>query len=587
MKIQNLKVGQKLFIIISGMMIVMVAIIAIFLFSQKQNMFENRKTKTRHLVESAHSVLGYYYEKTTAGELSETEAQQAAMRVVEQMRYEKKDYFWINDMQPRMIMHPYVKKLEGQDLSDFKDPNGTRLFIEMVKVVRSSGAGFVEYVWQKGDDSTQLTPKISYVKGFTPWGWIVGSGIYIDDVDAAFYRESVKYVIVIIVVAVLLGLAIYWVSRSISRPLRRAVQIADQLALGDTNVEIVGTGRDEIGLLMGAMARMADSSRGAAGMAQKIANGRLDVTVDQRSDNDELMHALSNMTTKLGGIVTGVRAASHYVTTGSQSISISAQVMSQGASEQAAAAEEASSSIEEMTANIRQNADNAMQTEKIAIQAASDAEEGGHAVNETVSAMKEIADKINIVEEIARQTNLLALNAAIEAARAGEQGKGFAVVAAEVRKLAERSQVAAGEINDLSTNSVEVAEKAGKLLEVIVPNIQKTAELVQEISAASREQDAGAEQINKSIQQLDSVIQQNASASEEMAGTAEQLNSQSAQLAEMISFFQVGENTHGRSDSSNKPDTNIKTQPKIAPVAQQTFKSTSQKDALDNEFEEY
>lgn len=192
-----------------------------------------------------------------------------------------------------------------------------------------------------------------------------------------------------------------------------------------------------------------------------------------------------------------------------------------------------------MTANIRQNADNAMQAEKISIPAANDAGEGGAAVNETVAAMKQIADKINIVEEIARQTNLLALNAAIEAARAGEHGKGFAVVAAEVRKLAERSQQAAAEINDLSTNSVDVADKAGKLLEVIVPNIQRTSELVQEISAASKEQDAGAEQINRSIQQLDGVIQQNASASEEMASTAEELSSQSELLAEMISFFNV------------------------------------------------
>jgi methyl-accepting chemotaxis protein len=192
-----------------------------------------------------------------------------------------------------------------------------------------------------------------------------------------------------------------------------------------------------------------------------------------------------------------------------------------------------------MTANIRQNADNALQTEKIAVQAAGDARAAGEAAAENMAAMKEIAGKILIIEEIARQTNLLALNAAIEAARAGDHGRGFAVVAAEVRKLAERSQVAAGEIGKLSVSSVEVAEKAGKLLAALVPSIQKTAELVQEIAAASREQDAGAEQINKAIQQLDQVIQQNASASEEMASTAEELTGQSEQLQEMIDFFQV------------------------------------------------
>ena len=184
-------------------------------------------------------------------------------------------------------------------------------------------------------------------------------------------------------------------------------------------------------------------------------------------------------------------------------------------------------------------ADNAQQTEKIAVQSAGDAKEGGRAVAETVQAMKEIAGKISIIEEIAPQTNMLALNAAIEAARAGEHGKGFAVVASEVRKLAERSQVAAGEISKLSVSSVEVAEKAGSMLSSILPDIQRTAELVQEINASSKEQDTGAQQINKAIQQLDQVIQQNASASEEMASTAEELSSQSAQLQATIAFFRV------------------------------------------------
>ncbi len=192
-----------------------------------------------------------------------------------------------------------------------------------------------------------------------------------------------------------------------------------------------------------------------------------------------------------------------------------------------------------MSSNIRQNADNAIQTEKIASKSATDAQEGGKAVLETVAAMKDIAGKISIIEEIARQTNLLALNAAIEAARAGEHGKGFAVVASEVRKLAERSQRAAAEISELSSTSVGVAESAGNMLSKIVPDIQKTAELVLEISASSREQDAGAEQINKAIQQLDQVIQQNAGASEEMASTAEELASQAEQLQSTIAFFKI------------------------------------------------
>ena len=274
-------------------------------------------------------------------------------------------------------------------------------------------------------------------------------------------------------------------------------------------------------------------------LAAAIAHGDLTRKVELASENDGLGKALRFMVGKLKSMLAEITAATDNVASGSGAMSSSSEEMSQGASEQAAAAEEASSSIEQMTANIRQNADNALQTEKIATKAAADAGEGGVAVGETLKAMKEIANKILIIEEIARQTNLLALNAAIEAARAGEQGKGFAVVAAEVRKLAERSQVAAGEIGKLSISSVAVAERAGKILEIIVPDIRKTAELVQEISAASREQDAGAGQITRAIQQLDLVIQQNASASEEMASTAEELSSQAEQLQEMIAFFRV------------------------------------------------
>ena len=276
-------------------------------------------------------------------------------------------------------------------------------------------------------------------------------------------------------------------------------------------------------------------------VTKEIADGNLMVAVKPRSAEDELMIALASMVEKLSGVVNDVKAAADNVAAGSREMSGNSEQMSQGATEQAAAAEEASSSMEQMSANIKQNADNAMQTEKIAVKSSEEANEGGKAVAQTVSAMKEIADKINIVEEIARQTNMLALNAAIEAARAGEHGKGFAVVAAEVRKLAERSQSAAGEISELSASSVEIAEKAGSLLANILPSIERTADLVKEITAASREQDSGAGQINKAIQQLDQVIQKNASAAEEMSSTAEELSAQAEQLQGAVAFFRTEE----------------------------------------------
>ncbi|MFP4363614.1 MAG: methyl-accepting chemotaxis protein [Spirochaetia bacterium] len=268
------------------------------------------------------------------------------------------------------------------------------------------------------------------------------------------------------------------------------------------------------------------------------------IDVDQKDEIGILANALETMVEQIGEVVESVQESSNNVASGSQEMSSTSQQLSQGSTEQAASAEEVSSSMEEMASNIRQNADNAMQTEKLANKASQDAEQSGQSVKETVSAMRNIADKISIIEEIARQTNLLALNAAIEAARAGEQGKGFAVVASEVRKLAERSQKAAGEISELSGRSVGTAEQTGKMLEQLVPDIQKTADLIQEISAASNEQNSGVEQINKAIMQLDQVIQQNASASEEMASMSEELSGQADQLNHAVSFFKLKKNRH-------------------------------------------
>ena len=402
------------------------------------------------------------------------------------------------------------------------------------------------------------------------------------------------------VLALVLGIIVtVFITRSIVKPLSVAVETARRMAVGDMGMTIEVSGADETGQLLQAMKEMVESNREVARLAGKVAEGNLAVQLKERSDQDVLIQSLANMVSRLREVIGQVRGAIENVSSGSQAMSASSEEMSQGASEQAAAAEEASSSIEQMTANIRQNADNAIQTEKIAIQSAKDAAEGGKSVNQTVTAMKEIAAKINIIEEIARQTNLLALNAAIEAARAGEHGKGFAVVAAEVRKLAERSQKAAGEINELSSNSVAVAEMAGQMLAAMVPNIQKTAELVQEIAAASREQDAGAEQISKSIQQLDSVIQQNASASEEMASTAEELSGQSEQLAEMIAFFVMEEGNRGRAANAGGTRSSAprKVQPQIAhfdkvnAVAGRGVKKSvdtpGRRDDLDDEFEQY
>ncbi|WP_313483942.1 MULTISPECIES: methyl-accepting chemotaxis protein [unclassified Pseudomonas] len=313
------------------------------------------------------------------------------------------------------------------------------------------------------------------------------------------YASARIAIIAVLSGALILGLFLAWfVSRTISRPLKQAAELAQRLAQGDLTAQVAATSRDETGQLMGSM---------------------------------------QNMIAKLARIIGEVRHAADGLASASEEVSATAQSMSQATSEQAASVEQTSASVEQISASINQNTDNAKVTDGMASKAAREAREGGESVDQTVAAMKKIAQRIGIIDDIAYQTNLLALNAAIEAARAGEHGKGFAVVAAEVRKLAERSQVAAQEIGELSTSSVELAEHAGSLLGEMVPSITKTSDLVQEISAASEEQAAGVSQINIAMVQLSQVTQQNASSSEELAATAEEMSSQAEQLQSAMSFF--------------------------------------------------
>ncbi|MBI2276353.1 MAG: MCP four helix bundle domain-containing protein [Dechloromonas sp.] len=314
--------------------------------------------------------------------------------------------------------------------------------------------------------------------------------------------ESAKTLILVLSLGAILVAAgfAFWVTTSITRPINEAVRAATCLSEGDLTVKLESSSKDEIG---------------------------------------RLMNAMQNMIGKLTQIIGEVRTAADNLTNAAAQVSSTAQSLSQSSSEQAASVEETSSSMEQMTASISQNTENAKVTDGMASKAATEAAEGGAAVSKTVDDMKSIASKIGIIDDIAYQTNLLALNAAIEAARAGDHGKGFAVVAAEVRKLAERSQVAAQEIGNLASSSVKQAERAGLLLTEMVPNIRKTSDLVQEIASASSEQSTGVAQINSAMGQLNQATQQNASASEELAATAEELGSQAEQLQQTMTFFHL------------------------------------------------
>jgi len=357
--------------------------------------------------------------------------------------------------------------------------------------------------------------------------------------DAAVSSARFGVIAVLLVALVLaVGISIYIV-RSITSPLSVVSGIVHTVTCGELPEKAKVHSHDELGQMIEQVNSMIDYLQENAALATSISQGDLRVDAKPLSDKDVLGSAFKKMLENLRSTVTQVAEAATSVSSGSEEMSSTAEQLSQGATEQASSAEECTSSMEEMGASVQQNSENAKQTDKIATKAAEDAHSSGEAVRETVETMREIAAKIGIIDEICNKTDLLALNAAVEAARAGEHGKGFAVVASEVRKLAERSQTAAAEISKLTSDGVQRADRAGQLLERLVPDIRRTAELVREIASASAEQGVGAAQVNKAMQQLDQVIQENASAAEEMTSSAEALSDQASTLMQQVGFFKL------------------------------------------------
>ena len=513
----SLTISKKLGLLIASALLGIVVLCAMFLVSERQLIMQERQNGVRQAVETAHGLVTHFHGLIAKNNMSEADAKAGAMAALRNLRYSGNEYFWINDMQPKMLMHPIKPELEGQNLSETKDTNGNQLFVSFVKVVNASGAGFVDYMWPKpGSDNPVL--KVSYVKGFAPWGWIVGSGVYVDTVDSVIAQRLVYFAIsALILGAILLAIGVL-ISRGILKQLGCEPTIAAEIT-------------------------------------HRIADGDLAVELPLKSgDNSSLLHAIKSMRDRFAHIVGEVRTGSESVAIASGEIAQGNNDLSARTEQQASALEATASSMEQLSATVKQNADNASQANQLAQSASTVAIQGGKVVNQVVETMKgindssrKISDIIQVIDGIAFQTNILALNAAVEAARAGEQGRGFAVVASEVRSLAGRSADAAKEIKTLINASVErvehgsaLVDQAGSTMTEVVSSIRRVTDIMGEISAASREQSTGVSQVGLSVTRMDETTQQNAALVEEMAAAASSLRTQAQELVQTVAVFKLG-----------------------------------------------
>jgi methyl-accepting chemotaxis protein len=479
-----------------------------------QQGYAARQDATRHTVEVAHGVAAWAHGLETSGQLDRTAAQALAKGAISKLRYEGNEYFWINDMQPRVVMHPIKPELDGTDVSGLKDPNGLALFVAFVEKVKKEKAGFVPYLWPK-PGLEQPVQKLSYVKGFEPWGWVIGSGIYIDDLNAELMLYAKKLALIVGMALALMVLVSRSITRSIVKGLNKANRVARAIAQGDISQVIkVRSGHDEVGQLLTSMADMSINLRRMVGMVQESAHSMETAASEIAAGNNDLSGRTEQTASNL---------------------------------EQTAAA------MAEINATVGRNAEAANQAGDISQLAARSAVDGSRVVAEVMTTMgqithasRRIADITGVIDGIAFQTNILALNAAVEAARAGEHGRGFAVVASEVRSLATRSAEAAKEIKGLIGESVQRVESggvlvksAGQTMQQIVDSVHRVNDLVNTMRQANQEQATGVGEVNLAVANLDQMTQQNSALVEESAAAAASLRDQSTQLLEAVKVFKL------------------------------------------------
>ncbi|MBX9834806.1 MAG: cache domain-containing protein [Burkholderiaceae bacterium] len=513
---RQLRFNTKATIISLSLMVPMLVLVGWLLQMNYLQGLQGRMDATRQHVEIGHGILVWAHGQEVAGKISREQAQQLALQSIAGLRYDKQEYFWVNDMQPRMLMHPIRPELNGEDMSQTKDPNGLALFVAFVDTVRQKGKGFVNYQWPK-PGSEVAVDKVSYVQGFEPWGWMIGSGAYVDDVRAIFiYQLQVAGVGVVLtlLVAGYLFLSFYRVMDGGLKETRRHLHA---MAAGDLTMSPAPWGHDEAAQLMTDLHMMQDSLRS---MVLRV-----------RQSSDDIVHSASE-------------------------IASSAQDLSRRTENAASSLEESAASMEEITATVHSGAENTQEASQMASHNAEVAADGGRVMSKVVSTMEgirtssaQIGDIVATIDGIAFQTNILALNAAVEAARAGEQGRGFAVVASEVRSLAGRSAAAAKEIKTLIDASMQqvatgadIVRKAGATIEDIVASSQRVNQLLGEVATGAHEQNQGISQIGDAVQELDRMTQQNAALVEETAAAASAMQNQARHLAEDVARFKLPAN---------------------------------------------